>query len=76
MATVAENLRITIEGWSAALAADAASPQPSYSISTAGGGSRTVDRNAWRKFLLESIREAQELLNIQEPYFTKTRQFL
>ncbi len=69
--TVADHLNATIAGYAAALAADAANPQPSY---TKDG--QTVSRNEWRESLQRMITELSKAVNGQSPYIVSTKMVL
>lgn len=66
-----QSLRTCINGWSSALAIDAMSPQPSYSVD-----GESYQRNEWRQMLLESIIKAKTTINALNPYIGTTRQVL
>lgn len=67
MPTTLENLETIRDGWIAALAEDAANPQPSYSID-----GQSVDRNAWRRSLLDSLKLLNEQILALDPFELRT----
>lgn len=71
MATVAENLTTTIAGYAAALAADSANPQASYTLD-----GKSVSRNEWREGLARMIDALQATLNARAPYIVQTKMVL
>ena len=58
-------LQAAIAGWSAALQADATSPQPSYSQD-----GKSVSQAEWRDKLLKNIEDAQNQINARNPTIT------
>ena len=63
MPTALDNLAAIRDGYLAALAADAASPQPDYNID-----GYEVTRAQWRASLLKSVNDANTLLIQMSPY--------
>jgi len=63
MPTSLDNLAAIRDGYLAALAADAASPQPDYNID-----GYEVTRAQWRKSLLDAVNSANTLIIQMGPY--------
>ena len=63
------DLQTAIQGLESALAADAASPQPTYSLN-----GKTVDRNAWRTTMIEALEGLKKQVQAYQPYLIRTRQ--
>ncbi len=57
MATAAENLETTLNNLCAALAAESANPQPSYSIN-----GQQVDWNGYRAAVMQQIKSLNEMI--------------
>lgn len=60
--SVTTALQTTIAGLSAALAADSANPQPSYTLDN-----KSVSQNEWRESLTKQIKELQDAINQRSP---------
>ncbi len=69
--SVPADLGTAIAGWANALASDSANPQPTYSID-----GKMVDRNAWRKYIMDNILQANKTINQYAPYIIRTRSVL
>lgn len=66
--TVVETLEACIEGWAAALAADAANPKPDYSID-----GQTISRAQYRATLMKLIQDAIKTIQLLEPFELRGR---
>lgn len=58
-------LAAAIAGWVAALQADSAAPQPSYSLD-----GKSVSQQEWRAGLTKLIEDAQNVINQRAPTIT------
>ena len=67
MATPQDNLATIRDGYLAALAADAANPQPDYALN-----GKVVTRSAWRKGLLDLVMQTNMMINQTSPYRVNT----
>jgi hypothetical protein len=65
--TPVESLAAIRDGYLAALAADAASPQPDYEINQ-----KRVGRDAWRRGMMELVMEANQMILMAAPYRVET----
>ena len=63
------DLQNAVNGIEAALAADAVSPQPSYTIN-----GKSVSRNEWRTSLIQASADLKKQINMYQPYIIRTRQ--
>lgn len=68
---VLTDLQTAVSGYAAALAADASSPQPSYSID-----GQSVSRQEWRDGTLKMIIELNKVIVALDPYVIATKQVL
>lgn len=62
------DLQTAINGLEAALAADAANPQPSYTLD-----GKSVQRSEWRTSLMDAIEAMKRHVNAYQPYLVRTR---
>jgi hypothetical protein len=65
--TPLESLAAIRDGYLAALAADAASPQPDYELD-----GMKVTRDAWRRGMMELLGRANEMILMAAPYRVET----
>jgi hypothetical protein len=65
---LADDLRTTLDNYAKALAADSINPQPSYTMD-----GKSVQRNEWRRLMLEAMRELAGLISGLSPYWVETR---
>lgn len=68
MATDLENLKTIRSNLIAALLADSADPQPTYSLD-----GESISRQEWRKGVQEQIKEYTELIITEEPFISETQ---
>ena len=62
------DLQTALNGYQAALAADALNPQPTYSLD-----GQMVDRNKWRESMFKMCMDLQQLINATNPYIVRTK---
>ena len=65
------DLQTAISGIESALAADAANPQPSYTLD-----GKTVQQNEWRTSLIQALESLKRQVQAYQPYIIRTRQIL